>query len=95
MDPVMDFSDAPDAVPPPATAPRRRGRPRSPETIQRDEQVLKLLTTGGPQTREHLVEQLDGMKPSLVYLALWRLRREGRVERVGDGGERHVWRTLG
>lgn len=94
MDPVMDFSDAPDTVPPPATAPRRRGRPRSPETIQRDEQVLKLLTAGGPQTRERLVEQLDGMKPSLVYLALWRLRREGRVERAVDGGERHVWRVL-
>ena len=91
--PIMDFSDGPDTSPPPPAASRRRGRPRSPETIERDDRVLKLLTADGPATREMLVERMNGVKPSLVYLALWRLRRAGHVERVTGDGERHVWRT--
>lgn len=91
-EPIMDFSDAPNEVPPPA-APRRRGRPRSPETIQRDADVLAVLRERGPQTREQLVERFD-VKPSLVYLALWRLRRAGQVERTSDEAARYVWRVV-
>lgn len=89
-DPVVDFSDAPE--PTPVEAPRRRGRPRSPETIERDARVFAALTTG-PLTKEQLVAEL-GMRPQLVYLSLWRLKREGRVDRAADGTARHTWQTL-
>lgn len=89
-DPIVDFSDAPE----PATGEtsRRRGRPRSQETIQRDTEVLKALRDGGPQTKEQLVEYMK-LKPSLVYLALWRLKRTGEVQRTSDGANRYVWQA--
>lgn len=103
-DPVMNFSDVPDDAPviqpegadaaggtTPET-PRRRGRPRSPETVERDERVLALLSQSGPQTREQLVEALQ-LPPNMVYLSLWRLRREARVERTSTGSARHVWQV--
>lgn len=85
-DPIVDFSDRPTH-----DAPRRRGRPRSPDTIDRDRRVVNVLTSRGAQTKDQLVAEI-GLKPSLVYLALWRLKREGRVERTSGGGERYVWR---
>lgn len=85
-EPIQDFS-GPDPVP---TA--RRGRPRSPETIDRDQKVMKLLVEA-PRSREQLVEEL-AIRPQLVYLSLWRLRREGRVERVSDPTTRHLWRVV-
>lgn len=87
-EPVMDFSDDPSA------APRRRGRPRSPETIERDKQVLALLQQNGPQTKEQLVEALGNPKPTHVYLSLWRLAKEKRVERASDGASRHTWQVV-
>lgn len=93
-DPVMDFSDVPQPASTPApVAPRRRGRPRSPETIERDKRVLDSLRADGPQTRDQLVERF-GIKASLVYLALWRLRCTGEVERTSDGTQRFVWRAV-
>lgn len=94
-DPVIDFSDVPDERPlllPREDAPRRRGRPRSPETIARDERVLAALREG-PRTKEQLVEQL-GFTPQLVYLSLWRLNRTGLVTRGSGGAERHVWSVV-
>lgn len=87
-EPIQDFS-GPDPVP---ASPPRRGRPRSPETIDRDAKVLKLLTEA-PRTREQLVEELN-LKPQLVYLCLWRLKREGIVERTSDASTRHIWRIV-
>lgn len=85
-EPIQDFSGP---EPPP---PSRRGRPRSPETIERDERVLALLSDG-PRTRESLVENL-ALRPQLVYLSLWRLRRQGRVELTSDAQTRHLWRVV-
>ncbi len=68
----------------PAATPSRRGRPRSQETIARDEAVLAALREGGTKTREQLAGEL-GVESSLVYLALWRLNRAGRVEKIVDG----------
>lgn len=87
--PIVDFSDASQPAP---DAPRRRGRPRSPQTVERDERVLGALRDGGQLTKEQLVEQL-GLSPNMVYLSLWRLRREGRVLREATTSERHVWRV--
>lgn len=86
-EPVMDFTDGD------APAPRRRGRPRSPETVERDQRVLTLLQEG-PRTKEQLVEALGSLKPTHVYLSLWRLARAGHVERTSDAGTRHLWRVV-
>jgi predicted Rossmann fold nucleotide-binding protein DprA/Smf involved in DNA uptake len=93
-DPVIDFSDAPgsSATDAPTEPPRRRGRPRSPETIERDEQVLTALRAG-PLTKAQLVEKL-GLPPQRVYLSLWRLRREERVVRDSGGQTRHLWSVV-
>jgi predicted Rossmann fold nucleotide-binding protein DprA/Smf involved in DNA uptake len=87
----MEFSDdaANDGA---VTASTRRGRPRSQETIQRDEAVLKTLGEG-PKTKEQLVQEL-GVKDTHVYLSLWRLRRDGKVEKVADADTRHLWRVV-
>jgi hypothetical protein len=71
----MDFSDVPDGAD--ESTPRRRGRPRAPETIDRDERVA-----------------LGSVKPTHVYLSLWRLAKEKRVERASDGTSRHTWQVV-
>lgn len=88
-EPVMEFSDDPaqDGVRPAA----RRGRPRAQETINRDDAVLRALGDG-PLTKEALVQKL-GLKDTHVYLSLWRLRRDGKVEKVSDPDTRHLWRV--
>jgi predicted Rossmann fold nucleotide-binding protein DprA/Smf involved in DNA uptake len=82
----MEFSDDPARE-----TPTRRGRPRAQETIQRDEVVLKALGAG-PRTKEQLTQEL-GLKDTHVYLSLWRLRRDGHVERFSDADQRHLWRV--
>ncbi len=77
-----------------ATEAARRGRPRSRETLARDEAVVQALGDGVPKTREQLAEQLSEPS-SLVYLALWRLARAGKVEKTNDGAVRHAWRLTG
>lgn len=67
----------------------RRGRPRPEETLKRDGQVLRLLERGGPLTRNDLAEAL-GISPQLVYLALSRLAKNGRVKRCLVDNE-SVW----
>lgn len=67
----------------------RRGRPRPPETLERDGQVLQLLERMGPLTRNDLAEAL-GIAPQLAYLALSRLAREGKVKRCLVDNE-SVW----
>lgn len=89
-DPIVDFSDVPEAAP--TETPRRRGRPRAPETIERDARVLAALTDG-PMTKEQLVESLQ-LRAELVYLSLWRLKRQRRVDRTSDGTTRHTWHTV-
>lgn len=68
---------------------RPRGRPRPQETIDRDRRVLAYLEQEGPQTRNRLAEAL-GEEKSKVWLALDRLRREGKVQ-LCDGGSEVVW----
>lgn len=77
----------------------RRGRPRPEETIERDTRALELIRTGGgTTTRNKLQEALGGeaagVKLSQAYLTLWRLRQQGKLERVREGTE-HVWRLTG
>lgn len=75
------------------TEKRPRGRPRPPETIQRDQMILDRLRDPdvGPQTRNQLAETL-GLHPTHVYLSLSRLRRNGLVRICADSaGPGAVW----
>jgi hypothetical protein len=65
------------------TAPRR-GRPRSPETIARDEAIHQLLAEGS-RSRGQLAEQ-TGLTTDLVTLALGRLRRADRIRQCLHNG---------
>jgi hypothetical protein len=72
-------------------APKRgRGRPRPAETQERDKVILAAIVD--PITREALVA-MTGLAPTLVYLALARLRRQGLIERRHENGK-HVWARL-
>lgn len=65
------------------TAPRR-GRPRPVETIERDERIHALLAEGACSRSE--IAHETGLTTDLVYLALTRLRRDGRVRQCLEGG---------
>lgn len=79
-------------VDPPATGESpRRGRPRPSNTVERDERIYEMLTS--PMSKTALVTA-SGAKPSEVYLSLWRLTRDGRVERTRLDGK-HVWQRVG
>lgn len=68
----------------------RKGRPRSPETIARDEALVTILRQRGPKTRNELATLL-GISHSLTSIAINRLKDSGQVRRcVGDDGE-NVW----
>jgi predicted Rossmann fold nucleotide-binding protein DprA/Smf involved in DNA uptake len=67
----------------------RRGRPRSPEVVERDDAVYAVLTAG-PATREQVAEAV-GITPSAAYLSLWRLKRDEKIKRVEGNGRQ--WAT--
>ena len=69
------------------TATTGPGRPRPQETRDRDEQVYATLVEA--KTREQLVAETQ-IPPKLVYLSLYRLRRDGRVEHIREAGA-HKW----
>ena len=66
---------------------RGRGRPRAADTLARDEQVVELLRAG-PQTVAQLAEAI-GVERGKTYLCIYRLRQNGRVERVKIAESRH------
>lgn len=70
------------------TEPRRLGRPRSAETLARDEEIYTLITEGA-RSRGELADQ-TGLPAGIVALAIGRLRRAERVEQRLDRG-RIVW----
>jgi uncharacterized membrane protein len=73
-----------------ATEPRR-GRPRSQDTIARDEQVLAAFPEGdGTITRAQLAEATSQAEGK-VYLSLHRLKRDGKIQRERVNGA-HVWK---
>jgi len=65
----------------------RRGRPRSADTIARDDKIWAALTS--PMTREQIVAN-TGVAANEVYLSLYRLKRDGRIQRERAGAQ-HVW----
>lgn len=77
-----------------AEAGAKRGRPRPAATIERDKMVLDQVSGEG-STREELVNALTAagtpLDKSAVYLSLYRLRKDGLVERSREGSS-HKWR---
>jgi Mn-dependent DtxR family transcriptional regulator len=70
---------------------KRRGRPRPQETIQRDDRLVRVLEEApDSMTKYELAEALE-VSPSVVYLALRRLKADGRVRHVSLG-KRHSWK---
>ncbi len=67
-----------------------RGRPRTEETITRDEDIYRLLNESGPYTRNEVADRLSLTK-SLTYLALKRLQKAGRVKRCLTQSGESVW----
>lgn len=59
-----------------------RGRPRPNETVERDKQVLTHLQGAGAQSRAQIAEA-TGLDGKQVYLSLYRLHRDGLIQRVG------------
>lgn len=64
----------------PTTTTPKRGRPRPQEVIDRDEDVYDAIEEDG-STCEEIADAI-GVEPNLVYLSLFRLRRDGWVERA-------------
>lgn len=79
------------ATPEAPTDDGRKGRPRPNETVERDQRVFDALAEQG-LTREAISNKL-GITSNLVYLSLWRLRRDERVERVRHEGA-NVWQRV-
>lgn len=71
-------------MPLPRTTHRSPGRPRPQTTIDRDEEIYRLLA-GKPSTRNQLADTLS-LAPSIVYLSLDRLRRAGRIRQCIQNG---------
>ena len=75
-----------------AAAPAQtRGRPRPDDTVARDEKVLAHIQGAGAQTRAQIATALE-MEGKQVYLSLYRLHRDGKIQRSGGswsaaGGE--------
>lgn len=72
------------------TEAKRRGRPRTQETKDRDEAIIALLKSEGPLPRRKISEQL-GINWSQTYLALERLKNNGRVKTCGGSSRAMVW----
>lgn len=68
--------------------PPRRGRPRSRQTLERDEAVYDVLRASlTTLTRRNLEIEL-GWHGRVVYPCLVRLRRAGRIEKVNGNNYR-------
>lgn len=91
----MTEPEAPAAEPTESTEPKSQGRPRPEETKARDQQVLELVAGAGTAgiSRQGIAAALgEGIKSSHAYLSLFRLHRDGLVDRVRVAGK-HVWVT--
>lgn len=77
---------------PETTDEAKRGRPRPEATLQRDEQVYNFISASEmAPTRDAVATGLD-IPAKLVYMSLYRLSHEGKIERIHADGA-HRWRV--
>lgn len=70
----------------------RRGRPRPQETIKRDADLVRALKEAPESMTKYELAEALRVSPSVVYLALRRLKAEGLVRHVSLG-KRHSWES--
>lgn len=85
-DEAQDITSEEEAADKPA---RGRGRPRPAEVQERDDRVLGVVTQNPGRTRNELEEELS-LSSNEVYMSLYRLRTQGKIERRREGGD-HKW----
>lgn len=68
---------------------RGRGRPRPAEVQERDDRVLDFVQLSPGQTRDQMESGLK-LSSSEVYMSLYRLRAQGKIERRREGSD-HKW----
>ena len=68
---------------------RGRGRPRPAEVKERDERVL-VGVIAQPGSNRQALEDALGLTQNEVYMSLFRLRKEGKIEKRREGGK-HAW----
>jgi transposase len=71
---------------------RRRGRPRPQETILRDDRIVRILRDVSQGLTKYELAEILRVSPSVVYLALRRLKAADRVRHVSVG-KRHSWKS--
>jgi uncharacterized membrane protein len=72
---------------------RPRGRPRPQATIDRDNAILAYLRSSGARSRNDISDAL-GLPRTVTYLALGRLREQGKVRIcAAQGGPNVLWTT--
>lgn len=99
--PFPEVQPEPEPVPTPDTAEaaesqphekRGPGRPRIPEVIDRDNAVLTYLVNTGP-AQVRVIAETTNYDKNKVYLSLWRLRKQGKVEYARAGAKR-MWSVV-
>lgn len=70
--------------------PAPKGRPRSPETIDRDASILRLLEAEGAMTRNVIADRMR-LSRSLTSIAINRLKAAGLVRRCLSEDGVSVW----
>lgn len=88
--PVVPTVEGDETVAVPEASKTSAGRPRPQATIDRDEVVLNHLANlpeefADGQTKEQISAAL-GLAPNVVYLSLWRLKRDNKIHKSGAGG---------
>jgi len=71
----------------------KRGRPRSAETIERDNVILGAIPADGTGVTRKQIAETAGVDESKVYLSLYRLQRDGQATRVRENGV-HAWKRV-
>ena len=90
--PVVDAVDGEAVATETTDETKSKGRPRSDETLARDEKAFEALAGDG-KTKEELAEAM-GVTPNFAYLSLWRLNRDGKIQKVRKDGK-FVWQHKG
>lgn len=69
----------------------RKGRPRPTETVERDQKIFDALESGG--LSRAAIAARTGIEANLVYLSLWRMKRDNRVEPIRHEGAQ-LWQRV-
>jgi hypothetical protein len=79
-----------------AAAPtQNRGKPRDEKTIARDAKVLEAIKASPDGLSVDAVAEATDTQRSLAYIAIYRLRRDGKIESARNGTRTPVYKAVG